>query len=99
ARFEEAADDALLVVRGDVDRDERVVAEDEVARVALARDCDASLAALLAVAEQPRRRRREDDDRRQVVADRVAEEDAAGEQRQRREDHADPADYVMRLVD
>ena len=60
ASLEEAADDALLVVRGDVDGYERLVAESEVLRVALPRPRDPTLAASPAGARPralPRRRR------------------------------------------
>ena len=99
AGLEQAPDHGLLVVGGDLDRYERVVAQVEVAGVALPCHRDPALAPLVSVPQEPGRGRGQHDDGGHVVADRVAEEDAAREQGETGEDHADPIDDRMGLVD
>ena len=99
AGFEQAPDHSLLVVGGDLDRHERVVAKVEVAGIAFPGDRDATLAPLVSVPQQPGCGRGQHDDCGHVVAHRVAEEDAAREQGETRQDHADPVDDRMGLVD
>ena len=79
---QQALDDALFVVRGDVDRYERVIAEVDVVAVAIAVDTVQRLAVCLGGAVAVARRRsdqcREQHHRRaQVVLDRIGEEDSA----------------------